>query len=300
MRLENTDELCGFTVAPLTLRTQTPDGKRVPKYAHRTDVPWETYVIASFYPKTLELWQDEFGNVRPGFNLLDCVSISESSSGKLNHITSTIFENNGSYTGKKIACVDAGDTTFYRRQNKGVSAQYYNTFKSRKHVTQLITMSSIEVNHAVEVSRRGTGNGCESAVRSKRFFKSGTSSRYEELIDFMNNIGEKGDYVPLGFRTKIVLNFFYPILGATCLGILIVLLRPITKKWYRVSDPVWEMRLLINHYENLESCAEPKEKRWVGITNIDGSTQHLGVASKSSVVARDYNKGLRGSQSNEI
>jgi len=270
----NTAEFCGFIVAPLTRRTQR-NNKLVPEYASRGKIPSKIFVFAGIYPDT-SFWQFKDGNLKDGFNQLDCVDVSESSSADLNSITSKAFGDFGPRSNKNVACVNVGDKTFYRRDNPSEPVQYYNTFKKGKHLVELTTMSNIQAKYAKEVNHKGFGSGCDPAIRSMRFFKD--ESEYKTLISYMKTeIAAKGDFVANGVKTKIVLYYFIPIICLTILGIIVFFLNPLTKNWYRVTDRAWGMRLLINHYENLKESGDRKVTKWIGITDVDASTQNIAV-----------------------
>ncbi len=190
----------------------------------------------------------------------------------------------------KLYCFTKGKYTVVRRENGRVKEKYMHVGRGSKYFRTFITKKNIPIALVFEFAEKGLGGVCRKMAEEEKFVPETTDKFWISVFPK----DEDPVYVIRDNHTSIHILYLIPGFAAVLFLSVIYLLRAYKGYTIRLSQEYWIVRLLIDHYERIGSCANPKEMRQVGITDTDLTSQHLGVLEEQISVARDRIKSLKG------
>ena len=281
----STNEMCALKMKPMTIRTNPTRLKRV------GDKPTKLYIQSSMN-KLHIVWQNQNETIRFGKLAGDCVEVNGDRNLDITAVSDEMLENADREIDDPVVCVKVGKKKVYKKKPKWRKEMYYNIWSDSDHIGQIISRVKVTKGDIDDFEGNSVLKMCEEGLRTARFLAEGENDADRIWGEYKE--GFEPEYINLGTRTELRLEYFIPILVACAISLLSAAFLYFSKEIYRLSDPSWIIRLIIDHYEGLNSCVNPKQTRNIGITDTGPDEQHLGIVTEAHAIRRrDFGKSLK-------
>lgn len=218
----------------------------------------------------------------------NCTEVTKAEESKLIEELTWEGDLGGIAATEKLYCFKKGKYTVVRRENGRVKEKYLHIGRGSDYFKTLITNKNIPLRYVFDFAENGLQSICEKMASNEKFVPRGNDTFW---IDIFPNDGQPVK-VLLDQSTSIKIFYLIPGIAALFILIVIYIVRNIKGHKILLSQGYWVNKLLIDHYEHLESCSNPKETRKIAIIDTSPTTQHLGVIREETPVRIDRNKKL--------
>ncbi len=281
----STNDMCALKIRPMTVRTNPTTLKRV------GDKPSKLYIRSSTTKHHI-VWQNQDETIRHGTLVGQCVDINGDRTEDVTEITDKMLEDAAIEAYDPVVCVKVGEKRVYKKKSNWRKELYYNVWSDSGHIGQIISRVKIRKGDIDDLDGSAVQKMCLEELEKTRFLAEGVHEA--DRIWSMYREKFEPEYINLGTKTEIFFEYFIPILVACAISLLSMTFLHFSKEIYRLSASSWIAKLIIDHYEGLNSCRNPKGARKIGIIDMGTDKQHLGIVKNvHTIQPRNFNKDLR-------